>query len=204
VPRYRRLRADELPAATIDLAQALIGCVLVRDCPDGRSAGRIVETEAYVRDDPASHAYRGPSTRNASMFLGPFHAYVYKIYGTSFCVNVTSETQGEGAAVLVRALEPLEGLAAMEQRRGTTRVRDLARGPGRLCQALAIDLHLDGIHLLRDKRLWLAVPASAAAAGSGNGVGRSRRIGISKAAERLLRFYERGNPFVSGPKALSP
>jgi len=203
VPRYRRLGADELPAATIDLAKALIGCVLVRDCPDGRTAGRIVETEAYVRDDPASHAYRGPSVRNASMFLGPFHAYVYKIYGTSLCVNVTSETAGEGAAVLVRALEPLEGLAAMEQRRGTTRMRDLARGPGRLCQALDIDLALDGIDLLRDKRLWLASPVPGGET-DGGGVGTSKRIGITKAAERLLRFYERANPFVSGPKALSP
>jgi DNA-3-methyladenine glycosylase len=198
VPLYRRLKADDLPAATIDLAQALIGCVLVRDCPDGRSAGRIVETEAYVRDDPASHAYRGPSVRNASMFLGPFHAYVYKIYGTSLCVNVTSETVGEGAAVLVRAVEPLEGLKLMEDRRGTTRVRDLARGPGRLCQALDIGMQFDGIHLLRDKRLWLAAGTSK------EPIGKSRRIGITKAAERLLRFYERGNPFVSGPKGLSP
>lgn len=199
MPRYRRLKADDLPAATIDLAQALIGCVLVRDCPDGRTAGRIVETEAYVRDDPASHAYRGQSVRNASMFLEPFHAYVYKIYGTSFCVNVTSETQGEGAAVLIRALEPLEGLLFMEARRGTTRVRDLARGPGRLCQALAIDLELDGVNLLAGSQLWLAArPASVVR------TGKSRRIGITKAAHRLLRFYEKGNPFVSGPKGLSP
>lgn len=133
------------------------------------------------------------------MFLAPFHAYVYKIYGTSFCVNVTTETKGEGAAVLVRALEPLEGLGFMEARRGTTRVRDLARGPGRLCEALSIDLDLDGINLLEDDRLWLAAaPASATR------VGKSRRIGITKAAERMLRFYEKGNPFVSGPKSLSP
>ena len=173
--------------------------MLVRDCPDGRTAGRIVETEAYVLDDPASHAYRGLSRRNASMFLAPFHAYVYKIYGTSFCVNVTSETQGEGAAVLIRALEPLEGLLFMEARRGTTRVRDLARGPGRLCQALAIDLELDGVNLLAGSQLWLAArPASVVR------TGKSRRIGITKAAHRLLRFYEKGNPFVSGPKGLSP
>lgn len=131
------------------------------------------------------------------MFLGPFHAYVYKIYGTSLCVNVTSETEGEGAAVLVRAVEPLEGLSFMEERRRTTRVRDLARGPGRLCEALDIGMEFDGIHLLRDKRLWLAAGAGSQA------VGKSRRIGITKAAERLLRFYERGNPFVSGPKSLS-
>jgi DNA-3-methyladenine glycosylase len=173
--------------------------VLVRDCPDGRTAGRIVETEAYVLDDPASHAYRGPSKRNASMFLGPYHAYIYKIYGTSFCVNVTSETKGAGAAVLVRALEPLEGLGFMEARRGTTRVRDLARGPGRLCQALSIEMDLDGINLLEDERLWLA-----AGPPSGSRIGKSPRIGITKAAERLLRFYEKGNPFVSGPKSLSP
>jgi DNA-3-methyladenine glycosylase len=116
-------------------------------------------------------------------------------------VNVTSETAGEGAAVLVRALEPLEGLAAMESRRGTTRVRDLARGPGRLCQALEIDLALDGVHLLLDKRLWLAAHQGSTRSAR---VGKSRRIGITKAAERLLRFYEKGNPFVSGPKALSP
>ena len=196
---YRRLSADDLPAGTIELAGALLGCVLVRDCPDGRTAGRIVETEAYVLDDPASHAYRGLSRRNASMFLAPFHAYVYKIYGTSFCVNVTSETQGEGAAVLIRALEPLEGLLFMEARRGTTRVRDLARGPGRLCQALAIDLELDGVNLLAGSQLWLAArPASVVR------TGKSRRIGITKAAHRLLRFYEKGNPFVSGPKGLSP
>lgn len=137
------------------------------------------------------------------MFLGPFHAYVYKIYGTSFCVNVTSETAGEGAAVLIRALEPLEGLALMEQRRGTTRVRDLARGPGRLAQALDIDLELDGVALLNDRRLWLAAPLGTAGAAKAR-IGTSKRIGITKAAERLLRFYERANPFVSGPKALSP
>lgn len=199
MPRYRRLTAGDLPADTIELAKALIGCALVRDCPDGRTAGRIVETEAYVLDDPASHAYRGPSKRNASMFLAPFHAYVYKIYGTSFCVNVTSESHGEGAAVLIRALEPLEGLAAMESRRNTTRMRDLARGPGRLCQALGIDLSLDGVDLLASRDLWLAgTPPSSSR------VAKSRRIGITKAAERLLRFYEKGNPFVSGPKALSP
>ncbi len=139
------------------------------------------------------------------MFLGPFHAYVYKIYGTSFCVNVTSETAGEGAAVLVRALEPLEGLRLMEQRRTTTRVRDLARGPGRLCRALSVERELDGVDLLSDKRLWLAaLVAGGGGKDGGQPVGTSRRIGITKAAERLLRFYERGNPFVSGPKALSP
>ena len=101
--RYRRLRPSALPTATIALATALIGTVLVRDSKAGRCAAKIVETEAYVLGDPASHAYRGKSARNASMFLAPFHSYVYKIYGTSFCFNVSSEGQAQGAAVLVRA-----------------------------------------------------------------------------------------------------
>ena len=204
MPRYRRVKPGELPIVTVDLAKALIGCVLVRDCPDGRSAGRIVETEAYVRDDPASHAYRGPSRRNASMFLDPFRAYVYTIYGTALCLNVTSESAGEGAAVLLRALEPLEGLALMELRRGPTRVRDLARGPGRLCEAFAVGTEFDGADLRRGPEHWLAWPAGPRNSQPGRRVGRSARIGISKAADRLLRFYERGNPFVSGPKGLSP
>jgi DNA-3-methyladenine glycosylase len=198
VPRLRRLHANELPAGTIDLAKALIGCVLVRETVEGRSAGRIVETEAYVIGDPASHAYRGKSRRNASMFLAPHRAYVYKIYGTSFCVNVTSEREDEGAAVLVRALEPLAGLELMEDRRGTARATDLCRGPGRLCQALAIDGELDGADLLRSRKLWLA-----ASLGDPRPIGMSRRIGISKASRRRLRFFERGSPFVSGPKHLS-
>jgi DNA-3-methyladenine glycosylase len=196
--RLRRFRRAELPVKTIDLARALIGCVLVRDAPEGRCAGRIVETEAYDLNDPASHAFRGRSPRNSAMFLAPFHAYVYRIYGTAFCVNVTSENEGEGAAVLVRALEPVAGIGLMERRRGTTRVRDLARGPGRLCEALAIDVSLNGLSLLHDRRLWLAAGLPNEA-----GIGTSARIGITKAAERPLRFFEPGNPFVSGLKGLS-
>ena len=139
--------------------------MLVRDCPDGRTAGRIVETEAYVLDDPASHAYRGRSIRNTSMFLRPFHAYVYKIYGTSFCVNVTSESEGEGAAVLDSCARAARrprsyGSAARNDARARSR-----RGPGRLCQALSIDRALDGVDLLAARRLWLAAaPATAARA----------------------------------------
>lgn len=197
--RLRRIASGELPVDTTELARALIGCVLVRDCPDGRVAGRIVETEAYVLGDPASHAYRGRSRRNTSMFLPPHHAYVYRIYGTAFCVNVTSEHAGYGAAVLVRALEPVTGLALMERRRAGADRRDLCRGPGRLCEALAIESTLDGEDLLRGRALWLARGTRASGL-----IGSSTRIGISRAAERPLRFYEIGNPFLSGPKYLSP
>lgn len=198
MPVYRRLTAADLPVETKALARALIGCVLVRDHESGRTAGRIVETEAYIPGDPASHAFGGETQRNRSMFFGPFHAYVYLIYGTSLCVNVTSEEAGFGAAVLLRALEPLEGLRLMEARRRTSRMLDFARGPGRLCQAMAIGRELDGVHMLESGELWLAAGTLKAR------VGKSTRIGITKAARRSLRFYERGNPFVSGPRALSP
>ncbi|MGZ3497133.1 MAG: DNA-3-methyladenine glycosylase [Vulcanimicrobiaceae bacterium] len=197
--KLQRIAPGELPVHTTELAKALIGCVLVRDCPNGRAAGRIVEVEAYTPDDPASHAYRGKTKRNGAMFGEAFHSYVYLIYGTSYCVNVTSETPGIGAAVLVRALEPVEGLGLMEARRGTTRVRDLCRGPGRLCEALEIDRRLDGVNLLSDNRLWLARSSNKQPH-----VGISTRIGLTKAADLLKRFYEPDNPFVSGPKSLSP
>jgi DNA-3-methyladenine glycosylase len=197
--KLERLDASELAIATEELARVLIGVVLVRDSVDGRAAGRIVETEAYVIGDPASHAYIGPRPRTASMFLEPFHSYVYLIYGTNFCFNITSEGRGEGAAVLVRALEPFDGIELMQRRRRTDSIRDLCRGPGRLAQALEIDRSLDGRQLLTDPELWLARPVRERAA-----IGVSRRIGITRAAHRRLRFYERGNPFVSGPRALSP
>lgn len=195
----RRADLSELPIDTAKLAQRLIGYVLVRETEEGLAAGRIVETEAYLPDDPASHSYIGERPRNQSMFREPFHAYVYLIYGANFCFNISSEAAGTGAGILVRSLEPIDGVKLMQERRRTLVMRDLCRGPGRLCQALAIDRSLDGAYLPRDSGLWIAEPARP-----GSPVGSSRRIGITRAATRRLRFYERGNPFVSGPKALSP
>ena len=196
---FTRVDPHNLPVDTESLAKALIGYILVRDGKDGVTAGRIIETEAYVLNDPASHAYPGLRPRTASMFRAPYHAYVYKIYGSYFCFNVASEPEHIGAGVLVRALEPIEGIKLMQRRRGTLAVRDLCRGPGRLCIALDIDRSLDGAYLPTDLRLWIGSPDRP-----GGPVGRSRRIGITQAANRRLRFYERGNPLVSGPKALSP
>lgn len=188
-----------LPVETEALAVALLGCVLVRESDDGVAAGRIVETEAYLPGDPACHAYGGKSLRNATLFGPPHRAYVYQIYGTSYCFNLSSEPDGEGAGVLVRALEPLEGLGLMQARRATTRVRDLCRGPGRLCRALAIDRSFDGLDPFTHPQLWLARTT-----GGRTRVARSRRIGVTKAPRRRLRFYEAGNPYVSGPAHLSP
>src|ERR1700691_4812470 len=123
----RRLRRSELPAATIALARFLMGKVIVRELPVGRMAGRIVETEAYPPRDPAAHHFRGPTPRNRSMFLRRGHAYVYFTYGNHFMLNVSSETPGIGGGVLLRALEPLDGIDQMQRYRGTTRLLDLTR-----------------------------------------------------------------------------
>jgi DNA-3-methyladenine glycosylase len=195
--RIRRLRRAELPVDTAELARYLIGKTLVRDLTRVRLAGRIVETEAYVVGDAAGHAFIGPTPRNRSLFLQRGRAYVYFIYGSSYCLNVASETHGVGAGVLLRALEPLEGVVEMERERGTAQLLDLARGPGRLAQAMQVDLRLDGVDLCTDRRLWLGDAVRPAGP-----IGRSVRIGLSKEAHRLLRFYERGSPFVSGPKRL--
>lgn len=196
---FVRMTPESLPIETKALARSLIGCILVRDGPEGITAGRIVETEAYLPGDPACHAFSGKSARNATLFGPPHRAYVYLIYGTSFCFNLSSEADGKGAGVLVRALEPLEGLPLMRTRRKVERTRDLCRGPGRLCSALAIDRSFDGLDLFADRGLWLA-----AGNGTRGRVRRSRRIGITRAAGHRLRYYESGNPFVSGPAGLSP
>jgi DNA-3-methyladenine glycosylase len=196
--RPRVLDRAELPVDTAQLARFLIGKMLVRGLADGVASGRIVETEAYGIGDPAGHAYRGVTLRNRSLFLERGHAYVYLAYGTSFMLNVSSETSGVGAGVLIRAIEPADGIAIMQRSRGTQRVRDLARGPGRLAAALEIDRQLDGIDLCRDGPLWLGSDGRA----SGE-IGQSKRIGITRAADSQLRFYLRGNRFVSGTQALN-
>ena len=190
-------RAD-LPVDTIALASYLLGKVLVRDLPEAVVTGRIVETEAYVVGDAAGHAYRGMTPRNRALFLERGRAYVYLAYGVSSMLNVSSEAAGIGAGVLVRALEPLEGLPIMRRNRGVERLLDLKRGPGRLAAALRIDRSLDGVDLCQRGPLWLAHGAEVADA-----IGQSARIGISQDADRPLRFYVKGSPFVSGPKALN-
>ena len=193
-----RLSRDELPVDTAALARFLIGKIVVRETPEGVISGRIVETEAYVLGDAASHAFRGMTPRTRPMFLERGHAYVYLNYGTSWMLNVSSEAEGIGAGVLIRALEPLEGIALMQARRGTEKLRDLARGPGRLCQALQIGPWADGLDLCAEGPLWLGRDDV-----NPGEIGLSVRIGITKDADRPLRFYVRGSPFVSGTRALN-
>jgi DNA-3-methyladenine glycosylase len=193
----RRIRRSELPEDTVELARFLIGKVVVHDLPAGRVSGRIVETEAYPPGDPAGHHFRGPTPRIRSMYLAPGHVYVFFNYGAHFMLNVVSEPPETAAAILIRALEPLEGIEIMQRNRKTTRLLDLTRGPGRLAKALQIDRRHDGLDLCGAGPLWLGEIDRSVGP-----IGKSVRIGITHAAEKLLRFFERGNPFVSGPKRL--
>jgi DNA-3-methyladenine glycosylase len=195
--RIRRLRRSELPEDTISLARYLIGMTLVHDSPQGRMSGRIVETEAYPIGDAAGHAFRGQTPRNSSLFLPHGRAYVYFTYGSCYMMNVSAEASGVGAGVLIRAVEPLEGTEIMERNRGTHRLRDLTRGPGRLAEAFDIDKRFDGVNLCLPGPLWLGSRVRPPGP-----VGETIRIGISRDVHRLFRFYERGCPFVSGPKRL--
>ena len=201
VPPHERLRRADLPAGTIALARHLIGKLLIRRLDDGTVlAGRIVETEAYGIDDPASHAYRGPTQRNRTMFERHAHAYVYLIYGTSYCLNISTETAGVGAAILIRAVEPLAGIERMRELRGREGLRDdeLARGPGNLCRAFGIGPAEDGLDL--DTGDALAIGDD----GCTLEVGTSVRIGLTKAADYPHRYYARGSRAVSGRRSLSP
>ena len=188
-----------LPGETVELSRFLIGKVIVSRLGGERTSGRIVEVEAYVTGDPAWHAWRGRTKRNATMFGGRGHAYVYRIYGTSWCLNVTSRDPGVAEAVLIRALEPVAGIPVMRRRRPGVKDRDLMRGPGRLCAALGIDGSIDGIDLCAAR-----APVRLFEDGTKPKIGVSRRIGLTRAVERLLRFYARGSKWLSGRAALSP
>ncbi|TAM57935.1 DNA-3-methyladenine glycosylase [bacterium] len=188
------LRVADLPIETEALARALVGLSLGVRSREGIVGGRIVEVEAYLPEsDPASHAYRGQTPRNAAMFGPPFHAYVYFIYGNHWCLNLTSEAAGTGAAVLLRALEPLAGIDVMQARRAGQPLRDLARGPGRLAQALAIAGDDNGAAVGPRRRICLYDPGLAAR------VVASPRVGISSAKDLPLRFTLAGSRFVSSP-----
>jgi len=182
---------------TVRVARDLLGCVLVTRNRGVETAGRIVEVEAYLGpDDPAAHSYRHHrSARNESMYRGPGHAYVYFIYGMHWCFNAVAGPNGVPAAVLVRALEPVTGLAAMRRRRRTADDRRLCSGPGKLCQALGITRAMDGLPL-DGARVWIQ-PGDRRLAGPPVA---SPRIGITRAADWPLRFCERGSPWTSRPE----
>jgi DNA-3-methyladenine glycosylase len=182
----RLLHPEDFIGASETVAREIIGAVLLVD----GVGGRIVETEAYDRTDPASHSFSGPTPRNQSMFGPPGRAYVYRSYGIHWCLNFVCREEGHGAGVLIRAIEPLKGIEVMRARRGIEDVRLLCSGPGRVGQALAISHDMSGSRLDR-------APFKVLARDRDHEVVAGPRIGISKAMEVHWRFGLAGSPFLS-------
>jgi len=185
------LRRSFFARSVHEVAPDLIGTTLLVD----GVGGRIVEVEAYDQEDPASHAYRGRTPRNASMFGPPGHAYVYRSYGIHWCLNLVCGAEGVPEAALVRALEPTAGLDEQRRRRGRDDVRALCSGPGKLCQALAVTREHDGLALDRPPfRLTERQDVPEIVTGP--------RVGLTRATEFSWRYFEEGSPYVSrGPRS---
>lgn len=182
------------PVAVV--AREMLGKLLVRETPEGLLVGRIVEAEAYLAvGDTACHAARGQTRKNAAMFGPPGRAYVYPIH-SRYCMNAVTEPAGVASAVLIRAIEPLEGLSQMATNRGTEKLLDLARGPARLCEALGLDRDFNDWDLTLAERLWIARDSSFRLRPEQIAV--SPRIGVTSAHDLPLRFYVAGSKFVSG------
>lgn len=188
------LARRSLPVATVALARCLVGKRLVHQTPAGLVSGRIVETEAYPPGDPTGYARPGLTTSNAPLFGPRGTAYVRLVYGACWTLNLAAEGEGIGAAVLIRALEPLDGLDILRANRPGVRDRDLARGPGRVCAALGIGKELSGLDLTTGRTLWLE-----SMRGRPTRLAISTRIGLSRDQHRRLRFLERGSAYVSVP-----
>jgi DNA-3-methyladenine glycosylase len=182
---------DFLDGPVEEVAERLLGCRFERILDGQRVVVRIVETEAYDQGDAASHAFGGKTARNGVMFGGPGHLYVYFTYGLHYCCNVVTGVEGHGSGVLIRAAEPIEGAGLIEERRGMSGPK-ATNGPAKLCQGLDIDLAMNGHDLQREPLRLLDGQLAA-----GETAVRSTRIGISKAADLVRRYFIAGNPFVS-------
>lgn len=180
---------------TVEAACSLLGHYLLKKTETGWEGGRIVETEAYTQNDPASHSFRGQTPRNAAMFGSPGTIYVYRSYGIHWCLNAVLQPEGIGEAVLIRAIEPLWGIKTMRERRDVESIKQLCRGPGNVCRALGIDDRFNGF-CLRRSHLHIAVGETV----PDDQIMATPRVGISQAVDQPWRFLIRGNPFVSARK----
>ena len=190
----RRLPRSFYDRSAVEVAPDLLGRTLVRMLPDGiRLSGTIVETEAYEPGDPASHGFRRKGRRNATMFGGPGHLYVYFTYGHHWMMNAVCMPADVPSAVLLRAVRPIEGLQEMARRRGRDRDVDLASGPGKLCQALGVDRAQDGEDLVRGATVWIEAGSPVEPLQIAAGI----RVGVSVGLDRDWRFRVAGDPFVS-------
>ena len=195
----RKLDDEFYLQTTLKVAKELLGKVIVRRIGDRFLVGKIVETEAYIgEDDPASHAFGGMTQRNKIMYLKGGHAYVYFTYGMHYCFNVVTEEEGFPAAVLIRAVEPIDGIELMKRFRNVKDINNLTNGPAKFCQAFKIDKRFNGISLLGDE-IFIAIPLN----NENFEIGRSERIGIKSGLDRKWRFFIKGNPFVSKAKIKS-
>ena len=183
---------------TVQVARELLGKTLVRRTWDGVMAGRIVEVEAYLHEqDAACHAARGRTRSNRAMFGPPGRAYVYPIH-SRYCLNAVTRQRGVATAVLICAVEPLEGLDLMRRRRGRVDDRQLTSGPAKLCEAFEVDRRLDHWDLTVGQRLWICGQSESQV--PAQDIATSTRIGVTAAHDLPLRFFVRGNAFVSGPR----
>ncbi len=183
---------------TITVAKELLGCFLVHLEREETTLGRIVETEAYLWNDPAAHAFVGKTKRNSVLFGPVGHAYVYFTYGMHHCVNAVTGPEGRGEAVLIRALEPLQGIPVMQKRRQTEKLSLLCNGPAKLTEALEITLSMNGVPLFDGPlQIWSADSLGSAPLIETADIVETTRIGIRKARELPLRFYLKGNSSIS-------
>lgn len=189
--RYEILPRSFFARDTVTVARELLGCLLVHCGPGGITAGMVVETEAYLQEDPACHASRGMTPRNRVMFGPPGHAYVYFIYGMHYCFNVVTAQEGVGEAVLIRALEPVVGIPLMQLRRGRKKVTELCSGPARLVQAMGITRHHNGMDVTAPPLFF------SPARERPERIVVTPRIGIKVGADLPLRFYIENNKYVS-------
>jgi DNA-3-methyladenine glycosylase len=202
VASKRRFKRAFFRRHAVDVAKEMLGCYLHRMLDDGTELiGKIVETEAYTMSDPSCHAYRGKTPRTAILFGDAGFSYIYFTYGTYWCLNVVANEEEQGEAILIRGVEPIQGIEEMRARRPKAKKdKDLTNGPGKLCLAFELGKKQNKLDMIDGEVLWMTVGES----GQKLDIGTSSRIGISVAQDYPWRFYLRGNPFVSPGKLSAP